>query len=317
MKELAIKIESKVLANNLSDFEQQAEKYLSGLTAKFESDDDFVRAKEEVKELKELEERTKAAIDAAINDSAEVKSLIDSAQAIVERFRAARLERDRLVKSKEKEVREGIISKHITDMRNARSVIPAELAPALEITMPESQSAQRLRDAAKGKRTLAGLEKGVAAEDSAITAEMFAEIQRIKERREMIPAEYKHLFADAAQLLAGTDDLSAIVAERIAQEEQRQEEARKAEEARQAEEAEKASKAEEERQARETVQQAPAEPNILANDETAGVESDASEEESHEYMITLTIDTTESHAITVAREIKQRYGNNVKLTRSK
>ena len=43
--ELIISTESKVLACNITDFEKQAEQFLSTLTATFETDDDFAAAK--------------------------------------------------------------------------------------------------------------------------------------------------------------------------------------------------------------------------------------------------------------------------------
>ena len=47
--ELIISTESKVLACNIADFEKQADQFLATLTSKFETDDDFAAAKEEVK----------------------------------------------------------------------------------------------------------------------------------------------------------------------------------------------------------------------------------------------------------------------------
>ena len=74
MLELILSTESRVLSTNIKDFEQRAEQFLSGLTQKFETDDDFVAAKEEVKTLKEVEEKIRAAIKTAT--SGEVVSLI-------------------------------------------------------------------------------------------------------------------------------------------------------------------------------------------------------------------------------------------------
>ena len=52
--ELILSTESKVLTTNIADFEKQANEFISTLTSNFETDDDFLAAKEEVKILKEL-----------------------------------------------------------------------------------------------------------------------------------------------------------------------------------------------------------------------------------------------------------------------
>ena len=62
MLDLILSTESRVLSTNITDFEKQADQFLSTLTQSFETDEDFGRAKEEVKILKELEDKTRAAI---------------------------------------------------------------------------------------------------------------------------------------------------------------------------------------------------------------------------------------------------------------
>ncbi|MGY4700483.1 hypothetical protein ACVND7_12775, partial [Avibacterium paragallinarum] len=76
---LILSTESKVLSTNISTFQQQAENYLAGLSNRFETDDDFAQAKQDIKDLTELEKRTKEAIANAQNG--EIKQLIEQAQA--------------------------------------------------------------------------------------------------------------------------------------------------------------------------------------------------------------------------------------------
>lgn len=64
--ELILSTESKVLTTNIADFEKQADAFISTLTSNFETDDDFLAAKEEVKILKELEDKTRLAIKNAV-----------------------------------------------------------------------------------------------------------------------------------------------------------------------------------------------------------------------------------------------------------
>lgn len=117
--ELILSTESKVLSTNIVEFEKQADQFLATLTSKFETDDDFAAAKEEVKTLKEVEDKIRAAIKSA--QSGEIAELIISAESIAERFRQERLTRDKLVKAKEAEVKQGIISAALDEISEIRS----------------------------------------------------------------------------------------------------------------------------------------------------------------------------------------------------
>lgn len=108
MFELILSTESKVLSTNIVDFEKQAEQYLSTLTNTFETDDDFAKAKEEVKELKEIETKIRTAIKQTQNG--DIANLVATAEQIAERFRDERLSREKLVAAKEKEIKQNIIS---------------------------------------------------------------------------------------------------------------------------------------------------------------------------------------------------------------
>ena len=55
-----------------------------------------------------------------------------------------------------------------------------------------------------------------------ILSEIAVEAARLKERLSLIPIAYKHLFADTIKLIASDTDLTELVAERIAAEQQRE-----------------------------------------------------------------------------------------------
>lgn len=102
MFDLILSTESRVLSTNITDFEKQSDQFLATLTQKFESDEDFAAAKEEVKTLKEIEDKIRNSIKLA--QSGEIAKLIESAEKIAEKFREERLKRDKLVKAKESEI---------------------------------------------------------------------------------------------------------------------------------------------------------------------------------------------------------------------
>lgn len=296
--ELIISTESKVLACNIADFEKQADQFLATLTSKFETDDDFAAAKEEIKTLKEVEDKIRAAIKSA--QSGEIAALITSAENIAERFRQERLARDKLVKLKESEVKQGIINGALDEISEIRSKYESSVSLALEQTMPKSVITKRIEEATKNKRTLDGLVKSVNAEKTLILAELAQESARITARLKMIPVAYEHLFRDALQLVAGTDDLEPIIAERVNAEQQR--------------EAELKAKAEEDAKAKAESQAIASETETQSAVEKTQENSTAlSDEPTFNFEIRIAFTGTQEQAIALARNVKAQYGDNVSL----
>lgn len=316
--ELIISAESKVLSCNITDFEKQAEQFLSTLTATFETDDDFAAAKEEVKQLKELEDRTRQAIDNVLNGNKDVAELITAAEAIAERFREARLSRDKLVKTKEAEVKQHVADEAIAEIMDTRNNACSESATslALESTMPKNKISQRIQEATKNKRTIDGLKKAVNAEKMLILAEITQEIARLQSRLKLIPLGSSYLFSDSVKLIAGTDELEPIVAERIEAEKQR--------------EAELKAKAEQEALTKAQAQQAAAEKAKREAEERAKTQAQAATvaetqksqltptESVENFVITIRLNnTTRTQATDTAQSLKTRFGDCVSLNKAK
>ena len=295
---LVLTTESKVLSTNIVEFEKQAEQFLATLTSKFETDDDFAAAKEEVKTLKEVEDKIRAAIKSA--QSGEITALITSAENIAERFRQERLARDKLVKLKESEVKQGIINDALDEIVGIRGKYESSVSLALEQTMPKSAIAKRIEEATKNKRTLDGLIKSVNAEKTLILAELAQESARITARLKMIPVAHEHLFRDALQLVAGTDDLEPIIAERVNAEQQR--------------DAEFKAKAEEEAKVKAESQAVASEMETQsAVEKTPEIPTALSDEPTFNFEIRIAFSGTQEQAITLARKVKAQYGDNVSL----
>ena len=306
--ELIISTESKVLTCNIADFEKQADQFLSTLTRSFETDEDFGRAKEEVKILKELEDKTRAAIKNA--QQGDINELIAQAEAIAERFRQERLSRDKLVKEKEASIKDNIANAAIIEILDTRNSACGEsaISLALEFTMPKDTLKKRINDATKNKRTIDGLTKAVNAEKALVLAELMSEIARLQSRLKLIPISYEYLFSDAVKLIAGEDDLEEIVAQRIEAEKQR--EAQRAAEAKAA-----ACKAKQEAEEQAKVQAeaaAVAQEMEAQNQPAAPVQSAV---ENHGFVIQISLPPMpQTDAVTVAREVKAQYGDKYEVT---
>lgn len=304
--ELIISTESKVLACNIADFEKQADQFLSTLTQSFETDEDFGRAKEEVKILKELEDKTRVAIKNA--QQGDINELIAQAEAIAERFRQERLSRDKLVKEKEASIKDNIANAAIIEILDTRNSACGEsaISLALEFTMPKDTLKKRINDATKNKRTIDGLTKAVNAEKALVLAELMSEIARLQSRLKLIPISHEYLFSDTVKLIAGEDDLEEIVAQRIEEEKQREEQ-RKAEAV-----AEKA-KLEAEEQAKVQAEAAAVAQEMETQTPPAAPAQSAVE--NHGFVIQITLPPMpQADAVTVAREVKAVYGDRYEVT---
>ncbi len=307
--ELIISTESKVLACNIADFEKKADQFLSTLTQSFETDEDFGRAKEEVKILKELEDKTRAAIKNA--QQGDINELIAQAEAIAERFRQERLSRDKLVKEKEASIKDNIANAAIIEILDTRNSACSEstISLALEFTMPKDTLKKRINDATKNKRTIDGLTKAVNAEKALVLAELMSEIARLQSRLKLIPISHEYLFSDAVKLIAGEDDLEEIVAQRIEEEKQREEQ-RKAEAV-----AEKA-KLEAEEQAKVQAEAAAVAQEMETHSavgKTPEIPTALSDEPTFNFEIRIAFTGTQEQAIALARKVKAQYGDNVSL----
>lgn len=298
MFDLILSTESRVLSTNITDFEKQSDQFLATLTQKFESDEDFAAAKEEVKTLKEIEDKIRNSIKLA--QSGEIAKLIESAEKIAEKFREERLKRDKLVKAKESEIKENIVNTAFENISKVRYGYESDISIALEHTMPKQDLLKRLHNATARRSTLATLTKAVQTEENLILAELAQESARLIARRKLLPVSHEHLFKDWLELITSNCDLKPIVEERIQMEEQR-EQARIAQAQAEAEKA-KTEKAKTERALEKTQE------NLTA----------LSDEPLQDFIISIRLNQIiKSQAIAIALGLKERFGDAVKLNKAK
>ncbi|MDO9828114.1 hypothetical protein Q7494_11400, partial [Glaesserella parasuis] len=134
----------------------------------------------------------------------------------------------------------------------------------------------------------------------------------ISARRKLIPIHYEYLFKDWLVLIAGNDELEPIIQQRIAEEEKR--------------EAEIKAKAEQEAKAKAEAEKVQAEAKAIADEmeQQQAVEKpqDFAKTENTEpledFVITIRLSQTiQSHAVSIARELKGRFGDCVSLNKAK
>ncbi|WP_101774939.1 hypothetical protein [Pasteurella oralis] len=309
---LILSTESKVLACNIQDFKAQAEKFLSTITSKFETDEDFGKAKDEVKLLKEVEDRTREAIKNA--RQGDIQELIAQAEDIAEQFRQKRLFLDKTVKTREVEIKTEIVSTALDEVVRSMSGYSNDVSIVLSSKFTKNAMKSRLDESGKGRSKTETYRKAVNAEKSLIITEISSEGARIAERRKMIPIHYEHLFRDWQQLIGGEQDLDPIISERIAEEEKREAELKA--------KAEAEAKAREETQAQEQAEiessQAQEKQSSLESAVEKTQESTTTTNEPvFEFLVKIPFTGTINEAVAFAREIKAKYGDQVQLTKIK
>lgn len=212
--DLVLAVETRVRNCNLDAFQEKATHFLSTLSSKFETDEDFTKAKEEIKTLKKVELATRTAVDKVLHGSDEIAMLLKNALLIADKFKQERLFREKLVKEKENRLKTDAIKiaeDEIYNLIDNLSDVKDEILEEFRFKIGE-----RLNDAVKGKRTINSLQKAVSAEKTFLTSEIIAEANRLKERLAMLPIEeYSFLFKDKKVLVKSHDDLEPIIKERI------------------------------------------------------------------------------------------------------
>ena len=298
--ELILSTESKVLTTNIADFEKQADAFISTLTSNFETDDDFLAAKEEVKILKELEDKTRLAIKNAVGG--DIKKLVETAESIAERFRQERLARDKLVKIKESEIKAKIVEDAVAEISDIRHKLAktSDVSLALEENIPKHKIASRIEESAKRKSSISGLTKAVNAEKTLIISEITIEVTRLTERLEQLTAKSSYLFPDAIKLIASEEDLAPIIKQRIDDEQKRELEIK--------------AKAQEEAKVKAESQSVASEMETQsAVEKTPEIPTALSDEPTFNFEIRIAFTGTQEQAINLARKVKAQYGDNVSL----
>ena len=312
MKDLILNVKTNVVAQNVADFSSQIKAYLAGINTVLKTDDDFAQAEADCKDLKTIEDNTRAAIKAVLEGNADVAKLVATAEASAEELRTTRLQLEKLVKAQKAQVRADIITRTKNAIHAQIDVADETIRPALHKVLRVAELDGVLDEAAKGKKTLAGLEKGCASVLADWTALIQKSADYLAKRYAHIPADRLHLFADLADVLAMNSGFEETVAARIVADDERQtaERARIEAEAREKAEAETRVRIEAEARERE---QARAETAPVADQKPVEQEQQnvtpqplpQGDAEQADYIITL--HCTLDQAKTIAKHIKDTY----------
>lgn len=214
---------------------------------------------------------------------------------MIEDLRQARLNHTKAIKTEKDNRKNAVIQCVIDELSPIYSIVSKE-ANALKLMLPQAEMQDRLRDSAKGKKTISGLEKGLNAELTTIKSEILTTQQEINARFGLIPKKYEHLFVDGYSIVAfnGYDAIKVIVDERIKQDIERKEKERL-----------------------DVENKTNANANETQRVDTNHIHPENEKyEPKHTFSIVVEINTTLTHAQEVAKSLKDQYGS-VRLIKSK
>ena len=243
---LRIEVTGMVTASNLAEFKETALTAIRSVNRDLTTDQDFADAEQSVKWCEEVESRLKAAKEHALSQTASIDQLFKTIDDISAEARKVRLELDKLVKARKEELRSGIVTKAIEELR----AHAAKLSARVGLQIPNVVSAD-FAGVIKGKRSLASIQDAVdtelarakiAAND--LADRMEANIKSLKGEAH----DWSFLFPDLAMVAnKAPEDFANLLTARIGAhkqaEEQRRQREEQAEAARKAREAEAAAKA--------------------------------------------------------------------------
>ena len=308
MQEIILKIQSAIVASNIDDVAASVRAEIAKVNTDLKTDEDFATAEQQVKDFKNAEDAIKEARDAALSEAQDVRKLLDTTDEIIELLAQTRLALDKRVKAQKTKVKEEITSRTREGINKALAGCDVRLRAAMRKVLRIDELDGVLAEATKGKKTLAGLEKGCAEVLANWTALIGKTEAYMQARYAQIPADRLHLFADLDDLLALDSGFEDAIAARIAADDERQ----AAEKARIA--AEAAAKAEAELREKIAAEER-AKAGTAATTEPQPTPEVAHDEPVLEYIITIKMNTTLTNAKAIANNLKNSLRAEIKLNR--
>ena len=154
--QLILKVDGKIAESNITEFEIFSNKILDGINTDLNTDKDFILAKDNIKDLKEVEIRIANAKQNGVMSMEEVAAVMTTIDKMSDRFRTTRLGLEKKVKSEETRRKSEIVNAGIAKVESYLSgswVWNGFRVGSVEI-----------KAAIKGKRSLAKMEEAVAEE---------------------------------------------------------------------------------------------------------------------------------------------------------
>ena len=305
--EIILKIQSAIVASNIDDVAASVRAEIAKVNTDLKTDEDFAAAEQQVKDFKNAEDAIKEARDAALSEAQDVRKLLDTTDEIIALLAQTRLTLDKQVKAAKERVKADITGRCREALLAQINKADTRIAATLRLVCTPTEINADIDAAVKGKKTASGIETACATVLQTWTDKIAEQEKKLVARYEKIPADKHHLFTDLSTVLTAAD-IDALIAERLAAEDERQ----AAEKAR----IEAAAKAKAEAELREKIAaEERAKAGTAATTEHQPMPEPTHDEPVLEYIITVKMNTTLTNAKAVANNLKNSLRAEIKLNR--
>ena len=215
---VSVRLDGKLaVVSNLPTFATALRAFIERIPAKPDTDQDFANAESACKALKRAEEALTAGEDAALGEMVDFEAMRRQVRDLKELARTTRLATEKLVIARKEQIRGEIVAGGIAALREHISALNAAMPAAYMPQVPAD-----FAGAVKGKRTLDSLRGAVNDELARSKIEASNIANRIHVNVKALQASRLVVHDAAALVLKAPDDLAAIIANRLAAEQQRQ-----------------------------------------------------------------------------------------------
>lgn len=220
---LRIELRGEVTASNLADFKANALAVFAGINRTLTTDAEFADAEKTVKWCGDVEERLKAAKEHALSQTTSIDALFKTIDDISAESRRVRLDLDKLVKARKEAIRGEIVAQGIDALRAHIGGLNDRLGKPYMPTVPAD-----FGGVIKNLRTVDSVMNAVKTELARAKIAANETADRIEiNMRAIVAAAGQASFPDAATLvLKAPDDLRAVIAQRVAEQDRREQEQR-------------------------------------------------------------------------------------------
>lgn len=297
MQDLIITTDIAVKDSNLTAYATDIKQIIESVNTELKTDDDFAEAKALVTKFKKAEDQLKEAKE-RIFDSGDLKTINDTIVELGDLVRDTRLNLNRQVTAREKEIKKELID-------NAYGVIEQAITDSGFATIIETVNYNEVSEQIKGKRKIEAMQTALNAYTGAKIAEITAQAKELNTKKTAIKKaiEGHETLFDINQLLLN-DTSEELITARIKQHQAEIEAAAQA----------KAEQIAKEQEIKREIKQS-IEPPLPDFEPAIGKPTPT--EPVNSYVIRVSLQATHTQAVEVARNLAQIYSReNVQLTKT-
>lgn len=214
---LQVLVEGSVTKSNLSVWVVKARAMVDAISTDLQTDEDFATAENMIKGCEKAEALLEATKSNMLAQTTSIDEALKTIDQVREEFRQKRLVLTKSVSSKKESIRGEIVAGAVKAFADHMRAMAIPFMPQIHADFAS---------VIKNKRTVASLQDAVDTELARVKIEANAAYQRIMHNRTLFAPHEQHaaLFPDLnTLLLKASDDLAAVIANRLAEHEKRQE----------------------------------------------------------------------------------------------